>query len=111
MERSRIAKQELASVAGNSCHRIRGCDTVDHVDGHAKVLFQRVCKLDLEGIVQEAAVRPLSDRPRNNTWFKIRNREYSQMAGREELLGFEGVSNAGAHRRNPSNARDLGLEW
>jgi bifunctional non-homologous end joining protein LigD len=58
----------------------------DHVDGLGTALFQRVCELDLEGIVAKHKFAPyVSDRD-SSTWFKILNPEYSQKAGREELF-------------------------
>jgi len=40
----------------------------------------------LGGNRSQAQIRPLRVRPREQIWFKIRNREYSQMVGREELF-------------------------
>ena len=62
---------------------------VDHIDGTGTALFQRVCKLDLEGIVAKQKSGPYITDRENSTWFKIRNPEYSQMAGREELFERE----------------------
>jgi hypothetical protein len=62
---------------------------VDHVDRHGTALFQRVCKLDLEGIVAKSKSRPYVTDHENSSWFKIRNREYSQMVGREDLFEWE----------------------
>ena len=46
-------------------------------------------KMELEGIVAKHSAGPyVTDRERS-TWFKIRNRSYSQMAGREELFERE----------------------
>jgi hypothetical protein len=49
-------------------------------------LFQRVCELDLEGIVAKHKFGPYVAERDHSTWFKIRNRGYSQMVGREELF-------------------------
>ena len=52
-------------------------------------LFQRVCELDLEGIVaKEKSARYLTERE-HSTWCKLLNREYSQRDGREELFERE----------------------
>jgi bifunctional non-homologous end joining protein LigD len=59
---------------------------VNHIDGAGTRLFQRVFKLDLEGIVAKQKYGPYITDRENSTWFKIRNREYSQMAGREKLF-------------------------
>ena len=52
-------------------------------------LFQRVCELDLEGIVAKQKSAPYVTEREHSTWFKILNREYSQMQGREELFDRE----------------------
>jgi ATP-dependent DNA ligase len=62
---------------------------VDHVDRYGRALFQRVCKLDLEGIVAKQTSGLYVTAREDTTWFKIRNREYSQMVGREELFERE----------------------
>jgi ATP-dependent DNA ligase len=49
-------------------------------------LFKRVCEMDLEGIVAKHAFGPYTV---ETTWFKIKNRPYSQMQGREELFERE----------------------
>src|SRR5439155_7150442 len=52
-------------------------------------LFQRVCELDLEGIVAKQKFGPYVTEREQSTWFKILNREYSQMQGREDCLSVE----------------------
>ena len=52
-------------------------------------LFQRVCRLDLEGIVAKHKLSPNVTEREHSTWFKILNREYSQKGGREELFERE----------------------
>jgi len=59
---------------------------VDHVAQHGTALFQRVCEMDLEGIVAKHSLAPYTT---DTTWFKIKNRNYSQMEGREELFERE----------------------
>jgi len=56
----------------------------DHVEHYGTALFERVCKLDLEGIVAKHSLAPHTTE--RTTWFKIKNCNYSQMAGREELF-------------------------
>ena len=46
--------------------------------------FHVNCELGLEGIVAKYKHAPHS--PVETTWFKIRNRNYSQWVGREELF-------------------------
>jgi bifunctional non-homologous end joining protein LigD len=59
----------------------------DHVEGSGVALFERVCKLDLEGIVGKYKFGPYgADGNAINTWYKIRNRNYSQMVGRDQLF-------------------------
>jgi len=48
-------------------------------------LFERVCKLDL-GRRREIQVRAAADGNALSTWYKIRNRNYSQMVGRNEQM-------------------------
>jgi hypothetical protein len=50
-------------------------------------LFEKACELDLEGIVAKHQHAPYD--PEKSTWFKIRNPNYSQMVGREELFERE----------------------
>ena len=81
-------KQELRRLLGRLPldSRLR---YVDHIDGNGIALFQLVCKLDLEGIVAKQKSGPYVTAREESTWLKIRNREYSQMAGREELFERE----------------------
>jgi ATP-dependent DNA ligase len=59
----------------------------DHIEGSGKALFKKASELDLEGIVAKDGRAPYE--PHRSTWFKIRNRNYSQLAGREELFERE----------------------
>ena len=59
---------------------------VDHIEGNGVPLFERVCALDLEGIVAKLKHGPYASTREASTWLKIKNREYSQMRGREELF-------------------------
>src|SRR5438552_6856602 len=61
----------------------------EYIDGCGMALLPRVCELDLEGIVaKEKSARYVTERE-HSTWFKILNRKYSQMQGREELFERE----------------------
>jgi ATP-dependent DNA ligase len=62
---------------------------VEPIEQYGKALFQRVCKLDLEGIVAKHSHGPYVTEPQQTTWFKIRNRNYSQMERREKLFERE----------------------
>ena len=66
----------------------------DHVEGSGTALFQRVCKLDLEGIVAKQKFGPYVVERESSTWYKILNGEYSQKDGREELFERERHSEA-----------------
>jgi ATP-dependent DNA ligase len=60
----------------------------DHIERDGEGLFRLACQHDLEGIVaKHKGSLYLPDR--ETTWFKIRNRSYSQWVGREELFERE----------------------
>jgi bifunctional non-homologous end joining protein LigD len=59
---------------------------VDHVGDSGTALFQRVCELDLEGVVAKHKFGPYVTERESSTWVKILNRGYSQKQGREELF-------------------------
>ena len=61
----------------------------EHVERSGTALFQRVCELDLEGIVAKHKFGPYVAEREHSPWFKILNREYSQKDGREELFERE----------------------
>src|SRR3989475_5187433 len=61
----------------------------EHVERSGTALFQRVCELDLEGIVAKQKFGPYVTEREQSTWFKILNRKYSQMQGREEQFERE----------------------
>ena len=60
---------------------------VDHIEAHGRQFFEKVCELDLEGIVakRKAAVYQAADKP-SPYWIKIKNPTYSQAEGRDELF-------------------------
>jgi bifunctional non-homologous end joining protein LigD len=64
---------------------------VEHWAGQGKALFQEIKKHDLEGIVAKRADAPYTP---TTTWYKIKNSEYSQAEGRNEM--FERFQNRGA---------------
>jgi bifunctional non-homologous end joining protein LigD len=78
-------KHRLRGVVPQPGERLLYCD---HIEGAGQELFELVCKRDLEGIVAKRQYDPyLLDG--SAAWLKIRNREYSQWAGREELFERE----------------------
>src|SRR3954454_25152379 len=56
---------------------------LDGIAGEGTRLYQRVCKLDLEGIVAKRSGDPYAP---NTPWLKITNRAYSQKQDRHELF-------------------------
>jgi ATP-dependent DNA ligase len=77
-------KRRLRSVLPQRSDRIIYCD---HVEYEGEGLFLLACKHDLEGIVAKPKHNPyLQD---HAGWLKIRNRQYTQWAGREKLFERE----------------------
>jgi hypothetical protein len=62
---------------------------VEHVEQYGTTLFERVCKMDLEGIVAKHSFGNYVTERERTTWFKIKNRSYSQSVGREKLFDRE----------------------
>ena len=85
MEKLTDRKQELRRLLSKV--QASRMQYADHVEQYGMALFQRVCKLDLEGIVAKHSLAPYTTE--RTTWFKIKNRNYSQMEGREELFERE----------------------
>jgi ATP-dependent DNA ligase len=61
----------------------------EHVEQYGKTLFERVRKMDLEGIVAKHGFGNYVTERERTTWFKIKNRSYSQSVGREKLFERE----------------------
>ena len=59
---------------------------VDHVERTGTQLFQAAVDLDVEGIVAKKADSPYALGAGRPPWVKIKNRTYSQNAGRHELF-------------------------
>jgi bifunctional non-homologous end joining protein LigD len=59
---------------------------VDHVEGEGERLFQLACERDLEGIVAKQRHSRYIIEHGNPAWLKIRNRNYSQLLGRDDLF-------------------------
>ena len=68
-------------------------------------LFERVCELDLEGIVAKHKHAPYVTEREESTWFKILNRGYSQKAGREEV--FVAAKGGGEQKVHRHFAEDM----
>ena len=62
---------------------------VEHVEHRGTALFDKVCELDLEGIVAKHSHGPYVTEQHNSTWVKLKNRNYSQSVGRQKLFDRE----------------------
>ncbi len=78
-------KQELRQLLSRVSKHTTLC-YADHVDSSGSALFERVCHLDLEGIVAKYKFGRYEEDRGRSTWFKIRNKSYSQITGRAELF-------------------------
>ena len=60
---------------------------VDHIEARGKEFFEKVCELDLEGIVakRKSAAYRATEKP-SPYWIKVKNPRYSQAEGRDELF-------------------------
>jgi bifunctional non-homologous end joining protein LigD len=76
-------KLRLRAVVPKRGGRLLYCD---HVEGDGEGLFRLACERDLEGVVAKHSEPYLSE---HAEWLKIRNHEYSQWVGREELFERE----------------------
>ena len=47
---------------------------VEHIEQHGTALFERVCRMDLEGIVAKHSFGNYVSEHERTTWFKIKNR-------------------------------------
>ena len=65
----------------------------EYIEGCGMTLFQRVCELDLEGIVAKQKFGPYVTEREHSTWYKIRNRGYSQMLGEKNYSSVTGTAN------------------
>ena len=62
---------------------------VEHIEQRGTALFERVCRMHLEGIVAKHSFGNYVTEHERTTWFKIKNRSHSQMQGRGELFERE----------------------
>jgi len=77
-------KARLKKLLGRKVSRVL---YLDHIEARGRDLFEKVCELDLEGIVakRKASVYRPTEKPSPH-WVKIKNPRYSQAEGREELF-------------------------
>jgi bifunctional non-homologous end joining protein LigD len=83
--KDRFAKR-LPNSERQSDHSLRRILYLDHLETNGSGLFAKACELDLEGIVAKWAPGKYEASNRRSSWVKIKNRNYSQLEGREELF-------------------------
>jgi bifunctional non-homologous end joining protein LigD len=81
VERKAALRQMIHRLPADSRLRF-----ADHVEHSGVALFERVCELDLEGIVAKYKFSPYRGEDSLGTWYKIRNPAYSHLVGRAELF-------------------------
>ena len=59
---------------------------VDHIEERGEDLLQLACELDLEGIVAKWKRGAYISADERTSWLKIKNREYTQIVGRDKLF-------------------------
>jgi len=79
-------KQELRWLLARACAPLK---YTEYIEGCGMALFERICELDLEGIVAKHKFGPYVIEREQSTWHKILNRVYSPKDGREELFERE----------------------
>src|SRR5204863_9714989 len=77
VERKAALRQMIHRLPADSRLRF-----AEHIEHSGVQLFERVCKLDLEGIVAKYKFGPYGGEDALSTWYKIRNRNYSEIVGR-----------------------------
>jgi ATP-dependent DNA ligase len=82
-QRIREPKLRLRSVVlGDHRERLLYCD---HIEQEGEGLFRLACEHDLEGVVAKWK-SGLYLPERETTWLEVRNRQYSQWAGRVQSV-------------------------
>jgi len=82
----RLSEKARAKLWARDSNMNEHLERADHLDGKGIALFDRACELDLEGIVAKHRNGRYTSDADASTWFKIRNRNYSQWAGRNEAF-------------------------
>jgi len=59
---------------------------LDYLDRNGSGLYATGCEFDLEGIVAKCKAGHYVASDRQTSWVKIKNRNYSQLEGREDLF-------------------------
>src|SRR5437667_6089292 len=65
----------------------------EYMDGCGTALFQRICELDLEGIVAKQKSAPYVTEREQSTWFKILNRDIHRCRVEKNYLIGSGIRN------------------
>jgi ATP-dependent DNA ligase len=79
-----VLKHRLKRLLGRKRSRIL---YVDHIEKHGQRLFEKVCGLDLEGVVakRKDSLYRATEKP-SSYWIKIKTPRFSQAEGREEFF-------------------------
>jgi bifunctional non-homologous end joining protein LigD len=80
MERKRLLRR---SITRRLVSRLR---YLDHVERSGCELFRLTCERNLEGIIAKPIMSIYDTAKRKSSWTKIKNPDYSQVEGREELF-------------------------
>jgi ATP-dependent DNA ligase len=59
---------------------------LDHLERNGSALFARICELDCEGVVAKWRDGQYLADNRRSSWVKVKNPNYSQIEGRDELF-------------------------
>jgi bifunctional non-homologous end joining protein LigD len=59
---------------------------LDHIERNGSQFFAKACELDLEGVVAKWKAGAYIADNRRSSWVKIKNPNYSQIEGREDLF-------------------------
>lgn len=80
----------------------------DHIERHGEPLFEFACENDLEGIVAKPRNSPYQFTEKHTYWMKLKNPNYSQAMGRDDLFAHRGRK-----AQDPTGlaARSLALKW
>lgn len=76
-------KLRVRSLMPKQASRMLFCDHIAEL-GHE--LFKLACEHDLEGIVAKHKLSPYVSGEGETSWIKVRNANYSQIVGRDELF-------------------------
>jgi bifunctional non-homologous end joining protein LigD len=79
-------KRVLRSLVPKECLDIL---YVDYLESDGESLFELTCERDLEGIVAKHHSSRYTEQIGNPAWIKIKNGNYSQIIGRDELFDRE----------------------